>query len=148
MMAWLWFAVVQLVSLIAMVAGWLILIVPCALQAWHDVPSQFDPTRQVDAWSWPINAVYGNPEDGVSGQHALVWDDSGHKVAYMPGSNPVWRAYCWSAWRNSTDNLKYVFAWAGGPFVKADYTIFGKTRTFRAGWQVENGIKVPVISLG
>lgn len=141
--AWSWFALVQLVSLIATISGWLILIPFCLAQAWTaDAHSIKDATRVIDRWSWkPLNKIYGNPEDGVSGQQALVWI-SGVNSPYMPTARASWRAYCWSAWRNSADNLKYVFAWKDGPLKK--FTLFGKTHN--VGWKMENGFNVPVIS--
>jgi hypothetical protein len=134
-LAWLWFGVVQLISLVATIIGWLLLIPFCLAQAWdNNVP---------DRWTWqPLNAVYGNPEDGVIGQHALIWNSTGQKVPYMPGAWAPWRAYCWSALRNSCDNLKYIFAWQNGPF----YTRQFGSRTLKVGWQLENGQKVPVLS--
>ena len=147
-LAWSWFAVVQLITLAATALGWVLLIPFCFAHAWTDCPSTLTPGRTIDCWTWaPLNYVYGNPEDGVSGQHALLWNNTGMaKVPYMPDANPIWRAYCWSAWRNSADSLKYVFAWQNGPFYSCTYTAFGKQHKFRAGWQHENGIKVPVLS--
>lgn len=139
-MSWLWFAVVQLISLAASLAGHALLILPCLLHAWEPVSARFD-NRVIDRWSWgPLNYVYGNPEDGVSGAQALIWTATG-KVPYMPGADPAWRAYCWNA-RNSANNLKYVFAWADGPLKTG--TLWG--RKYKIGWQLENGIKVPVVS--
>jgi len=149
MMAWLEavvFVVVEVLSLVGAALGYLILPIPCALQAWHDVPSQFDAARTIDAWDWePLNAVFGNPEDGVSGRYAMVWDNGAH-VKYMDGRNPVWRAMCWSIGRNSADELKYVFRWRGsGPAPILRGTWLGG-REWKAGWQVENGTPVPVLS--
>jgi hypothetical protein len=152
-MAWLYFAVIQLVTLLATVAGWLVLLPFCLLQAWT-APSARSinpstPGRLVDSWRWqPLNAVYGNPEDGVSGQQAAVWNSTGQLVPYMPTAPACWRAYCWSAWRNSADQLKYCFAWRGNtpaPFVTGTWLA---GRTYRAGWQLENGkYLVPVFSV-
>lgn len=140
-MIWLRFAGIQLISLVATVVGWLLLIPFCLLRAWEPVQSEFDPTRTIDRWKWhPLNAVYGNPEDGVSGMKALVMANPVLKVPYMPGAWVPWRAYLWSGWRNSSDNLKYVFACSSCPLVQ--FQLFG--RTLKIGWQVENGIKVPV----
>lgn len=140
-LAWVWFVVVQLVMLFASLLGKLLLIPFCALKAWKPLPSPFDATRMIDLWSWgPLNMIYGNPEDGVSGAQALIWDSQGsERVGYMASSGARWRAYCWSAWRNSADNLKYVFAWKNGPF-----KVWANGH--KAGWQEENGFKVPVAS--
>lgn len=121
MLAWVLFVVVQLISLVAMVLGWFLLIPFCLAQAWKPAISTMDPTRAIDVWQWgPLNLMFGNPEDGVSGARALIWRN-GARVPYMPNSWAPWRAYLWSAWRNSCDNLKYVFAWKGGPFVRKEW---------------------------
>lgn len=141
MKAWTWFAFVQLVMLLATVCGWLILLPFCLAQAWkYTGRTSIKDKRFVDGWDFiPLNYVYGNPEDGVSGQTALV---NGNQP-YMPDAWAPWRAYCWSAWRNSADNLKYVFAWEQGPLIER--SILG--RNVKLGWQRENGVKVPVLSI-
>lgn len=142
-MAWIYFALVQLVSLIAMVLGWIVLIPFCLAQAWTLDDKSIKDQRPIDRWTWrPLNAVYGNREDGPSGQTALIWVN-GVLSPYMPHAWAPWRAYCWSAWRNSCDNLKYVFAWKDGPFKQ--WTVLGRQQ--HAGWRLENGFNVPVISL-
>lgn len=123
-MAWLWFAVVQLVSLIAMVAGIFILTVPSLLSAW--APDKSGNPQ----WTWPINYVYGNPEDGVVGP---IW--------HMPGQPDWLRAYMWSAWRNSCDGLKYAFYLKGGPFKR--WTV--GSWYAQLGW---NSSGLPVLSAG
>jgi len=139
-----------LIQVVAELVGLVVLIPFCLVQGWEPIMHPRSPNNaydHIDRWKWqPLNWVYGNPEDGVSGERALIWDN-GKQVSYMPNAWAPWRAYCWSALRNSADNLKYVFAWDKGPLVKKDYTIFGKQRTFRAGWQLENGINVPVLSI-
>lgn len=146
-MIWLKFAAIQLVMLLATVAGWLILLPFCWAHAWRLGQMPVGSTRWVDVWSWdPLNRVYGNPEDGVSGMLALVWNKEGTaRGEYMPSDDvPAWwRAYCWSAWRNSCDALKYVFADPKGPLVT--FTFLG--RNGKVGWQMENGYNVPVASL-
>lgn len=142
-MAWVYFAFVQIVSLIAMVLGWLVLVPFCLAQAWTQGEKSIKDQRPIDCWRWRLlGLVYGNPEDGVSGQTALIWVD-GILSPYMPNAWAPWRAYCWSAWRNSCDNLKYVFAWKDGPFKQ--WTLLGRQQ--HIGWKVENGFNVPVISL-
>lgn len=92
-----------------MFAGVFILIPFCLARAWHDTQSTVQwfgrPQRTIDAWNnaW-LQSIYGNPEDGVSGTYALL-NTAGTQVLYMPGAWPPWRAYCWSAWRNSTNML-------------------------------------------
>lgn len=143
MKAWTWFVLVQLIMLLATVVGWIVLIPFCLAQAWK--PSfRLATLRDTDAWRWSaLNRVYGNLEDGVSGIHALIWNNSGQQVPYMPGAWAPWRAYCWSALRNSCDNLKYAFAWEQGPLIER--SILG--RNVKLGWQKENGFNVPVLSI-
>lgn len=141
-MGWIWFVMVQLISLVATVVGWFVLIPFCLGRLWLlDMQTKsIKDGRFIDTWdSRIIQAIYGNPEDGVSGAQALI---SGNQP-YMPEAWAPWRAYCWSALRNSCDNLKYVFAWKDGPFKQ--WTLFGRPQ--HAGWQMENGFNVPVISL-
>ena len=140
--AWGWFALVQLICLIATIVGWVLLIPFCLSRAWTADITSIKDGRPIDRWRWkPLNSIYGNPEDGVSGQTALVWVD-GSLTFYRRGAWAPWRAYLWSAWRNSADNLKYVFAWKKGPLV--EFSLFG--RSHKLGWQFENGAKVPVLS--
>jgi hypothetical protein len=140
-MAWTWFVVVQLISLVATVLGWLVLIPACLAQAWALGATSIKDGRAIDRWKWKWLWPYQNPEDGVSGQTALIWVN-GRLAPYMPGAHPAWRAYCWSAWRNSADSLKYAFAWEQGPYTT--FQLFG--RTVHAGWKNENGRRVPVLS--
>ncbi len=132
---WLWFVVVQVLSLITMVLGWLLLIPFCIARAWK-------ADGKIDRWSWePLNSIYGNPEDGVSGACARIWNSTGCLLPYMPLAHPAWRAYCWSAWRNSADNLKYVFRRTGGPFYRVEFRGF----YFQCGWNTSG---MPVLSVG
>lgn len=138
-LGWLWYAIVQLIMLFFTVLGWVLLIPVCVRQAWFvsALPSIKDGKRTIDRWQFaPLGCIYDNPEDGVSGQYALVWVN-GVTSLYMPHAPAWWRAYCWSAWRNSCDNLKYVFAWQNGP----QALISGH----KIGWWLENGKKVPVL---
>lgn len=141
---WFRFACVELFQLEAMFLGWLVLIPFCLLKAWKPGAKSIKDGRPIDVWSWgPLNLVSGNPEDGASGQFALI---NGNQP-YMPNTWAPWRAYLWSAWRNSANNLKYVFAWTAGPYKEWSYSLFGKLRTAKIGWQMENGFNVSVISL-
>lgn len=140
--AWVWFAAVQLICLIATIVGWLLLIPFCLAQAWAQDAISIKDGRIIDRWRWKrLNFIYGNPEDGVSGQTALVWVNGSLSFYRRPTWAP-WRAYLWSGWRNSADNLKYVFAWQKGPLV--EFNLFGMEH--KLGWQFENGVKVPVLS--
>ena len=144
---WGWFWLAQIIMLLLAIAGWVILLMPCLLEAWEHsaVPSINADRRQIDRWAWPwLNWFYGNPEDGVSGQTALVWLNATKQGPFMPGAWSPLRAWVWSAWRNSTDSLKYILALdLHGPTMKPR-TIFGRILT--GGWSVENGLPVLVIS--
>lgn len=141
--SWIWFAIVQLISLLAMILGLIVLIPFCLAQAWTLDAKSIKDGRPIDRWSWqPLNLIYGNPEDGVSGQTALIWVSATLQDSYMPNTWAPWRAYCWSAWRNSTGGLKYLFAWQNGPL--KEFTLLGTRH--KIGWQEENGRKVPVLS--
>ncbi len=141
-LAWGWFTVAQLITLTFMVIGFVVLIIPCLLHAWELSPTpSINDGRKIDRWTWSfLNPIWGNPEDGVSGQTALVWINGTTRGPYWPTCpNAALRAYAWSAWRNSCDQLKYRLA----------VTIFG-TPAFKLGnrtigWSKENGKPVLVI---
>ncbi len=138
-LGWLWYITAQLVTAFFEVVGWFLLIPFCLAHAWKPspYPSIKDGARKIDRWSWePLNAIYGNPDDGVSGQCALIGPTASDP--YLPKASAAWRAYCWSALRNSCDQLKYLFAWPNGPQALA----FGK---IKLGWWEENGYKVLVL---
>ena len=146
MRGWLWFVIVQLILAIAMIWGWVFLIPFCLAQAWERAPSGLDPgpnVRWIDRWRWaPLNYVYGNPEDGVSGKSALIWLNGTTQGPYMPNAWSPWRAYLWSGWRNSCDNLKYVFQWKGGPFLhweNAAGTFYAQAGWASSGFPVLSG---------
>lgn len=137
-MIWLRFIGIQIAQLLAAFVMAFVLIPFCLLQAWEDGGISIKDGRPIDRWKWkPLNLISGNPEDGVSGRYALV---NGNQP-YMPGASAFWRAYSWSALRNSVDALKYRFAIPGAPLIQWKITISGK-----AGWQTENGYNVPVCS--
>lgn len=152
-LSWIWFFIVQLIMLVATVLGWFVLIPFCLAQAWtiweHTPVGSIElksikDGRRIDTWSAPLlKWIYGNPEDGVSGQQTLI---NGNQP-YMPNAWAPWRAYCWSALRNSCDELKYIFAWKNGPIHEWTWTLLGKVRNAKMGWQKENGYNVPVLSL-
>lgn len=160
-MIWTYFVLAQVAMLVAQVVGLVALIPFCLAQAWETSPAPSIGQKPwltrgpIDRWSWgPLNYVYGNPEDGVSGQTALIWGSgtsSGQLVPYLPGANAAWRAYCWSAARNSAGGLKYVFQWRGklpAPYKSGVFSVFGKSFTYGFGWKLENGsFYVPVASV-
>lgn len=155
------FIVVQLVSMLAMIIGWILLIVPCAMRAWVEVEQIYQadwqvlqglPKKKIKIWAWRwLNAIWGNDEDGVvSGLRG--------NVEYNPNGSRF-KAYLWCAWRNSANNLRFVFRWVGGPFYRIEwqqpwpsfhkawkFVTFDKVPWyFQAGWY-PNGF--PVISAG
>lgn len=143
MKAWVRFIGVQLLHTAATLLGFVMLAPACFFLAWDQWPTakSLKDNRTIDAWQWPINAVYGNPEDGVSGKYAIV-----NGQPYMPNADPRWRAYCWSAARNSADGLKYLTAWPAGTMLFSKYyTLFGRQHHAKGGWQNENGFNVPVL---
>lgn len=143
-LAWAWFALAQLLMLALTVAGWILLIPACLLRAWEKSPTpSINDGRQIDRWRWRWLAWADNPEDGVSGQQALVWVNAMARGPFMPGAYPPWRAWVWSAWRNSTDQLKYTFALGlHGP----TFALPLLGRTLKGGWGVENRLPVLVLS--
>lgn len=142
MLKWVYFVAIQLIHLVFFVIGLVVLAPFCATGAWtlSEKRSIKDSGRVIDRWRFkPVNFIYGNPEDGVSGEWARLSDGE----RYLPDATPAWRAYRWSAIRNSVDGLKYVFTLSGeGPLV---HWTFWKLRG-KFGWQCENGYNVPVMS--
>lgn len=143
---WTYFVLIQLISFICTLIGYVVLLPMCLFRAWEKSPTpSINDGRTIDRWSLHfMNAIWGNPEDGVSGQTALVWEGA-TRVEYWLSCKYDWvRAYAWSAWRNSCNNLKYVFALANGPYWsgKVGYLQVGM------GWKIENGkYWVPVFSV-
>lgn len=152
-LGWLWYLTVQLIMAFFTVLGWFVLIPFCLGHAWtlSTLVGSIKDGRPIDHWNteW-LRWAYDNPEDGVSGQQALIWLNSTTRGLYMPMPEAsfnewqtwlyaAWRAYCWSAWRNSTDNLKYRFAWKAGPFAVFKLGAF----IAKLGWQ--GGL--PVLSI-
>jgi hypothetical protein len=140
----------QAVMFLVALLGLVVLIPFCLAHSWELKERSIKDNRPIDRWSWLLlDAFYGNPEDGVSGSQALVYGSQ----PYMPTpvwavSSPwqktrawlfaSWRAYSWSALRNSADALKYHYARRGVGMVVI---------TLKAGYQQENGYNVPVGSL-
>jgi hypothetical protein len=142
----------QLISWWATILGWFLLVWPCYKQRWvADAVSTntvITTRTTIDRWQskW-LNPIWGNPEDGVSGAYAVIRDATGGEVpgGYMPFHDPRWRAYLWSAWRNSADGLKYLLEWSDGPLVALP--ILGRQVKF--GWlpmpQIKGSPRVPVL---
>lgn len=151
---WIRFWLGQLAQLIATVIGWFLLIPFCLAQAWSINARSIKDGRPIDTWkfSW-LNAIYGNPEDGVSGGTAVIWRN-GMPVPYRPNLWSPLRALLWSGFRNSCDNLKYVFSLPRPEYVNnpgdGGYWIGGPMKywwKFKFGYQLENGYNVPVVGL-
>ena len=101
-LAWAYFAFAQAVTGVCMLLGFAVLALPCALEAWEASPYlSINPAHKgrIDRWSWAwLNPIWGNPEDGVSGQTALIWLNGVTEGPYWPGCpSPRLRAYAWSA---------------------------------------------------
>lgn len=158
-----WYVIGQVVSLLATLIGYFILIPICLFHLWTDPVYPGIKTQpagiMMDKFSLPINFIYGNPEEGVSGKQALVWSVGVNppvQVPFMPTPSgygkirtwlwDAWRAWNWSAWRNSCDQLKYTFGYSKGKLVSKFFTVFGKTFTVGVGWKPENGKMVSVFS--
>lgn len=92
----------------------------------------------VDEWVAPVNALFGNPEDGVSGRFAFgAWYG-----AYNP-TGSRWRAICWNC-RNWLAGFNYLtWPWASTPplIVKP----YG-SHQLKLGWQQRYGRTVMVCS--
>lgn len=92
------------------IAGIFLLPLLCLFKLWERSISTVNPfgrlPRVIDSWKWGwVQNVYGNFEDGVSGEKALVWVN-GVRVPYMPNARASWRALCWN-FRNPVHNLKH-----------------------------------------
>lgn len=139
-LSWLGFALVQLIALAAFLIGVMLLIPLAATHCWTARESRYFAGRQVTVWrgGW-LTWIWGNEEDGVTGEAST------QRAAYYAARYPSigLRAYIWSAWRNSANNLRFVFTWKGGPFWRwenARHTFY-----VQAGWY-PNGY--PVLSVG
>src|SRR5690349_6919583 len=130
---WIWFVVIQIISAAATLLGFVVLAPVCYLKWWSPKSHREFPDRTVDSFPWLIDAVYGNPEDGVTGP---AW--------YRPGEDIRKRAYFWSALRNTADHLKYVFAVKDGPFVEKR---FGKW-FLKIGFNPSQDRYWPVLRIG
>ncbi len=135
-LGWVWFVIVQLIAFAFFLVGIVVLLPLAFARAWVDRPSRYFPNRTVTAWvgGW-LTFPWGNEEDGVTGADF-------YQKRFKPSH--LWLcAYLWSAWRNSANNLRFVFRWVGGPFFRWENT----QRTFymQAGFY-PNGF--PVLSAG
>lgn len=97
-LGWLYFALLELVAAAFMVIGWVLLIPLCSSKRWwrYDAQSMHAHFPRL-FWLWD------NDEDGIT----PAW--------YNPQAT-LWRAYVWTAWRNSVNNLRFLVSWKGGPW--------------------------------
>lgn len=110
----------------------------CLFELWspHAYSTSIKPLpgrTLVDAWDLPVNQLFGNPEDGVSGYDARGPDWSG---SYNP-TESRWLAICWNC-RNWMAGFNYITARAlkvVPPPIITSYTLFGKQRLLKLGWQ-------------
>lgn len=148
-LAWAWFAACSLFGvLVLMPVGWVVVGAACVCKAWRfPYATSIKPIKgraQVDGWSWPINRIYGNPEDGVSGVDAY---GPGWTGSYNPRGTR-WRAFVWSGLRNWAAGYNYL-TWAWGtdpPLYIKDYSVLGRQRQLKIGWQARYGRIVMVCS--
>jgi hypothetical protein len=132
MKGWLYFVWFLVVDIVVMVIGW-VLLAPFSLFKLWTVKYNFEfPGRPLPQWrGGKLMFVWGNLEDGVVGS-----------VRYQERiPNKILSSYLWSAWRNSANNLRFVFRWVGGPFYRKEW----RQWYFQCGWY-DNGF--PVISAG
>lgn len=136
---WLWFAMASLVGFfILQPVGWLLVGIAAYKRAWvvsGDASIKPLPQRQqIDTWRWQwMVRVWGNPEDGVSGYDAYgpSWDGR-----YNPTLSR-WKAFVWAGLRNWAAGYNYI-TWPFSttpPVYFKNYTLFGKPRTLKIGWQ-------------
>ena len=132
---WILFALMQCVLAAFFLVGTVLLIPFAALRAWRPRPSKIYTDRTVLAWrgGWLLYP-WDNEEDGVTGNasYRAHYADSGLS------------AYRWSAWRNSANNLRFLFAWKDGPFKRVEYRGWYAQAGFRpdTGWPVLSAGKI------
>jgi hypothetical protein len=96
----LWLAYI-LLQIPLWLAGVPICFVLARREAWVLRPSKYFAGRTVTAWrcGW-AQAIFGNWEDGVVGP---AWWKAQH-----PDRPDWWLAFVWSAWRNPTNNTRFI----------------------------------------
>lgn len=148
-LVWAWFALCELFGLVVLFPlGWFVVGAASFFRAWkfpYATSIKELPNRSlIDGWSWPINAIYGNPEDGVSGVDAYG--------SWMGSYNPTgsaWKAFMWSGLRNWAAGYNYLtWPWVSvPPFYVTEYTVLGRQRQLKIGWQTRYGRIVMVCSV-
>lgn len=138
-LAWGWFVLLQLFGLIvAIIAAIFVLPWLAGFGLWVTRESMYYPEKMITVWrgGW-LTWILGNEEDGVTSEASA--QRAAEYAARYP--NIRLRAYMWSAIRNSTNNLRWVFKWVGGPFFRYEF----RRWYIQAGWY-PNGF--PVVSAG
>ena len=125
----LWFIVIQVIALALAIIGVPVVGVLAYFRLWigmyvygMHVHSEWRGGR----WTW----LWGNDEDGVVGPD---W--------YNPLASR-WLAFKWSALRNPVNNLRFLVAWRGGPWLQVRHSGY----YFQAGFRPDTGW--PVLSAG
>lgn len=97
---WLYWLAYQLLALQLTAFGIVIVGVLAYFRAWRTRESRLPAFRgrTVTAWRFePLTTLFGNDEDGVTGPD---W--------YLPDADPRWRAFVWSALRNSANGMRLL----------------------------------------
>ena len=146
MLAWLYLALIQVIAFVGTVLGIVILFFLSIFRCWKKRASREYP-YDIMAWSidW-IDRVYGNEEDGIDGSRGYRLDPEGvlYQHVWIERTKlwPEWlQVYWWSAWRNSDNNLRFVFRWIGGPFIRREW--MQAWPTFHKAWKFVTFTKVP-----
>lgn len=139
---WIWYAGAQLIGIVWLILGIFIIGAASACKAWTDPPDAKSlkplPDRMVvDRWKWPINGIYGNPEDGVSGRQAYgpTW------AGPFNASGSRWYAFEWSGLRNWANNWAYI-TW---PFPWTPPLYASKSGAIKLGWKPWFGGRIKML---
>lgn len=146
MIAWIYFALCELAAtaFFWMPLWWWklppiglsVAVLLCLARAWRwPYANSIKPLplrKSIDGWPRPFNALWGNPEDGVSGLVAFGPSWTG---AYNP-TGSIWLAICWQC-RNWLAGFNYLtWPWAApAPLLIKAYSVFGRQRQLKVGWQ-------------
>jgi hypothetical protein len=146
---WIIWAAMQVVNIVSDILSVIPIAVACLCCAWTTPAYQTLKSipevhrTAIDRWRYLPNWLWGNPEDGVSGQQAYIWN-SGKLVPYMPDADPRWRAFCWNM-RNRSSGLKWLFS-SKNPRTYLELHV--GSHTSKLGFQTYDwaGVNVPVFS--
>jgi len=114
---------VQAASWLVLFPIGVVLLLPLSLlRLWHTAPS-LEYNYDVTVWNGgKLTWLWGNEEDGV------LPSDRNH---YLVGKPDWLRAYLWSAWRNSTNNVRFAASIKGGAWLQVR----------RWGWYFQAGYR-------